>query len=49
MFGVEEKHAPKLDEILKEHKMTPDEKVSKHYLITSKYLTKIERLIRGKN
>ena len=31
MFGVEEKHAPKLDEILKEHKMTPDEKVSKHY------------------
>ena len=26
MFGVEQSHAPKLDEILKEHGMTPDEK-----------------------
>ena len=26
IFGVEQSHAPKLDEILKEHGMTPDEK-----------------------
>ena len=26
IFGVEQSHAPKLDEILKEHRMTPDEK-----------------------
>lgn len=31
MFGVEQSNAPKLDEILKEHQMTPDEKVSKYY------------------
>tara|TARA_R100001463_G_scaffold62468_1_gene115368 strand:- start:833 stop:1255 length:423 start_codon:yes stop_codon:yes gene_type:complete len=31
MFGVEQSHAPKLDEILKEYKMTPDERVSKDY------------------
>ena len=26
IFGVEQSHAPKLDEILKEYQMTPDEK-----------------------
>lgn len=31
MFGVEQSHAPKLDEILKEHKMTADDRVSKDY------------------
>lgn len=31
MFGVEQSHAPKLDEILKEHGMTADERVSRDY------------------
>ena len=31
IFGVEQSHAPKLDEILKEHGMTPDERVHKLY------------------
>jgi len=31
IFGVAQSHAPKLDEILKEHRMTPDERVSKDY------------------
>ena len=31
MFGVEQSHAPKLDEILKEYQLTPDERVSKDY------------------
>lgn len=31
MFGVEQSHAPKLDEILKEHGMIADERVSKDY------------------
>ena len=36
IFGVKQSHAPKLDEILKEHKITPDEKelvVYPHYKI----------------
>ena len=31
IFGVEQSHAPKLDEILKEHGMRTDEKVHKLY------------------
>ena len=31
MFGVEQSHAPKLDKILKEYKMTADDRVSKNY------------------
>ena len=31
IFGVEQSHAPKLDDILKEHGMTPDERVSRDY------------------
>ena len=31
IFGVEQSHAPKLDEILKKYQMTPDERVSRDY------------------